>query len=391
MRIGLVMAKLPQYSETFLNNKIKGLQESGFDVVVFTGSGVTEQQTFFRYVQAFPVSRNKLVQALYSVGILGMTFLRAPGPVSRFWKLQKKEGKSSSEALKSIYENAHILPWKIDWLHYTFLTFALSKEPLARAIKARMSASIRGFDIAIYPVKNPGCFTKVWKYLEKLHTISDDLLEKAKAAGMPYSMPVIKITPALNLSFFDSKTNPGAVSNPIRLLTVGRLHWKKGYEQALLALQHLKKSGIPFSYTIIGTGVEEERLKYAAYALGIQNEVHFLGKLSHERVKEQLLNADIYLQPSLQEGFCNAVLEAQLAGLLCIVSDAEGLRENVLDNVTGWVIPRRNAQALAEAIKNVTGLTQEKRSAIVAAAMERVKKNFNVENQKAAFAEFYRS
>ncbi|MBK7870836.1 MAG: glycosyltransferase family 4 protein [Saprospiraceae bacterium] len=52
--------------------------------------------------------------------------------------------------------------------------------------------------------------------------------------------------------------------------------------------------------------------------------------------------ADIYLQYSIQEGFCNAVLEAQAMGLLCIVSDAEGLPENILHGQTGWVVPKGN-------------------------------------------------
>jgi colanic acid/amylovoran biosynthesis glycosyltransferase len=391
MRIGLVMAGLPQYSETFLNNKIKGLQESGFDVIVFTGPGAKRQQTFFQYIPGFKISRNKIIQALRSIVILALTFFRAPAATSRFWKLQKQDRKSTGDVLKSIYANAHILPHKVDWLHYSFLTFALNRESLAKAIKARMSASIRGFDIAIYPVKNPGCFNTVWKYLDKLHTISDDLLEKAKTAGMPQATPVVKITPALDVSFFDPKPNPGVLANPVKFLTVGRLHWKKGYEQALIALAQLKKSGIPFSYTIIGTGEEEERLKFAAYALNIQKEVHFAGKLPHDEVRQRLQAADIYLQSSLQEGFCNAVLEAQFTGLLCVVSDAEGLRENVLHNITGWVVSRRNPTALAEEIKNVIALPHEKRKTIAAAAMERAKKDFNLENQKAAFAEFYRA
>ena len=43
-----------------------------------------------------------------------------------------------------------------------------------------MSTSIRGYDIAIYPKLNLGCYTLLWKKLDKLHYISDDLLNIAK-------------------------------------------------------------------------------------------------------------------------------------------------------------------------------------------------------------------
>ena len=61
--------------------------------------------------------------------------------------------------------------------------------------------------------------------------------------------------------------------------------------------------------------------------------------------------ADIYIQPSIQEGFCNSVLEAQAMGLLVIVSDAEGLHENVINNVTGWVVKKRNPILLSEKLR----------------------------------------
>jgi colanic acid/amylovoran biosynthesis glycosyltransferase len=325
------------------------------------------------------------------VAVVVVSFVRAPGATMRFYKLQKQDGKSAGKAIKNIYQNAHILSQKVDWLHYSFSTFALGRESLAKAIKARMAISIRGFDIAIYPLKHPNSFSRIWQYTDKVHTISDDLLTKAKAAGMPDRMPYKKVTPAIEADSFTAKEKPGSISPIVQLLTVGRVHWKKGYEHALIALQKLKAKGIAFRYTIIGTGPELERLKYAVNTFGLNEEIQFAGKLSHEEVKKRLKHADIYLQPSLQEGFCNSVLEAQLSGLLCIVSDAEGLSENVINNQTGWVVPRRNSQALADKIIEVINLDEPTRWAIAEKAMLRVKSEFNLQKQKAEFADFYRS
>src|SRR5690606_29907776 len=96
-----------------------------------------------------------------------------------------------------------------------------------------------------------------------------------------------------------------------------------------------------------------------------------------------------YLQYSIQEGFCNAVLEAQAMGLLCIVSNAEGLSENVLDGETGWVIPKRQPEVLASKIVEVMHLPEATKTHIRQKAIERVRAEFHLEQQQAAFFKFY--
>src|SRR5690606_31093331 len=173
-------------------------------------------------------------------------------------------------------------------------------------------------------------------------------------------------------------------------MTTGRLHWKKGFLETLEALAMLKSEGLDFTYKIIGEGNEYERIAFAAYQLGLKDHIQFLGKLPHAEVKKELESATIYLQYSIQEGFCNAVLEAQAMGKLCIVSNAEGLPENVLDGITGWVAPKYNPQVLSETIQKVLALNPEQKKLIAETAQMRVKEEFNIEKQQREFVEFYR-
>ena len=143
-----------------------------------------------------------------------------------------------------------------------------------------------------------------------MHYISDDLYHKALKLGLPSSIPAQKITPAINTNLFQL-TKPNATSSKPSFLTIGRLHWKKGFVEMLKALAELKTKGIDFQYKIIGEGNDYERIAYAAYKLVILDKVEFLGKLKHEEVISRLQETDYYLQYSIQEGFCNAVLEAQ--------------------------------------------------------------------------------
>jgi colanic acid/amylovoran biosynthesis glycosyltransferase len=117
--------------------------------------------------------------------------------------------------------------------------------------------------------------------------------------------------------------------------------------------------------------------------------VVFMGKLPHEQVKQELEKADIYLQYSIQEGFCNSVLDAQAMGLLCVVSDAEGLSENVLHEQTGWVVPKRQPKLLALKLVEIITLTKEKQETISKQAQAHVKQYFTLQQQQASFKLFY--
>ena len=388
MHIGIVLAAPPGYSETFFKSKIKGLLEAGHKVTLFTGRA--DPDFILCPVVVSPgVSRLKVVQLIRMSFSLFELFFRAPLPARQMYRLEKHSGRTFRQALENLYLNSHILVQKLDWVHFGFATMALRRENAARAIGAKMGVSLRGYDISLYPLKNPGCYQLLWQRVDKVHTISDALVKKAHGQGLPKEKIVAKITPAINPNQFDkivAITNP---SNPLRFLTVGRLKWVKGLEYTLEALGELHKKGVDFQYTIIGEGEEYERLCFAAHQLGIGDKIYFAGKLPHAEVKNAMEQADIYLQYSIQEGFCNSVLEAQAMGLLCIVSDAEGLPENVLHGQTGWVVPKRQPALLTTQILEVLRMPEEQRQKIRKNAIDRVRREFNLEKQRDEFLEFY--
>lgn len=253
-----------------------------------------------------------------------------------------------------------------------------------------MAVSFRGFDIGVYPIKNPNCYAKLWEKVDKIHVISNDLQELVYQEGCNKSKEIIKITPAIDVSFFKQQEK-GSLSFNNNMITLARLHWKKGLLYTLEALAILKEQGIPFHYTIVGDGKELEQLQFAVHQLKLSEHVHFTGKLSHKEIKELLNKSSIYLQYSIQEGFCNAVLEAQASGLLCVVSNAEGLSENILHKKTGWVVPKCNATLLANTIKEVVFLPEEDKLQITNSAKERVSNQFTIKLQQEQFVAFYQN
>ncbi len=389
MKVGLVLPSPPKYSETFLNSLISILQQEGIDVTVFSGEKVKGKYPY-KCVSAREVNASQPFRQFFRfVFIFFKTIVRAPGKSFRLFQLERTDSKSISNSLKNIYLNSHILQQKLDWLHFGFATMTLQRENVAKAAGAKMSVSLRGFDINIFPLKKKNCYSGMWKKVDKVHTISDYLHSKAIELGLPKDTPFEKIAPAIDTRFWKMNKTSWKIHTPVRIFTAGRLNWVKDFETAISTMAVLRDSGLDFIYNIAGEGKEHERLSYAVHQLNLGDKVFFLGKHAHKDILKLMTESDIYLQTSLQEGFCVSVLEAQAAGIICIVSDADGLKENVIDNVTGYVVPRRNPGLFAKKIIEVTEMQEEQRKQIAESARRRVVSDFDISLQQKKFRKFF--
>jgi glycosyltransferase involved in cell wall biosynthesis len=131
------------------------------------------------------------------------------------------------------------------------------------------------------------------------------------------------------------------------VLVPARLDPLKGHE-FLFEAAH-ERAGI--QVVVAGEGPERERLRTLAEQLGISDRVTFLGY--REDVPDLLACADVVVLPSLAEGLPLVVLETMAVGTPLVATAIGGTNEAVLDEVTGILVPPRDAAALAEAIERV--------------------------------------
>lgn len=386
--IGIVLSTVPRYSETFFRNKIKGLQDNGFDVTLFVDYVEDGDLDFPCAIISAPnFGKHRLKSLLNSLGALIKTLFLHPKRSFKLYQLEKKDGIAFKNRIRNLTVNEFLLTKPLDWLHFGFGMLSHNRENIAQALGAKMAVSFRGFDLYLSPLKHKNCYDRLFSKEVQYHVLSEEM--KRDLIDYNIATDAIKvIPPAINIDFFHFE-NSNPQLDVINIITVARLHWKKGLEYTLEAIHELKQQGIHFHYTIIGEGSELERLTFAAHQLEIQDVVTFTGKMPQEEVKTRLEHSDIYLQYSIQEGFCNSVLEAQAMGLMCIVSNAEGLSENVLDTQTGWVIPKREPKQLAQKIMEVIHLSSEEKNAIRDVAIRRVREEFNLKKQNKAFVSFY--
>jgi colanic acid/amylovoran biosynthesis glycosyltransferase len=142
-----------------------------------------------------------------------------------------------------------------------------------------------------------------------------------------------------------------------RILVLGRLAEKKGFEFALRALALLKEGGCSVRLTLVGDGPLRTSLETLSEQLRVSTETHFIGWQTQLQVREHLRDAHIMLMPSVtaedgdEEGLPVALMEAMATGLPVIATRHAGIPELVENGVTGFLVEERDANALAEKIR----------------------------------------
>ena len=135
------------------------------------------------------------------------------------------------------------------------------------------------------------------------------------------------------------------------VLSVGRLVEQKGHIYLLEAIPAIVEQFPKTVFAIAGDGGQRAELEIRCEQLGISPSVRFLGTRSD--VPELLQVADIFVLPSLWEGFPIALLEAMEAGLPVIATQVEGVEEIVIDGANGLLLPPGDPEALQNALQRM--------------------------------------
>lgn len=104
---------------------------------------------------------------------------------------------------------------------------------------------------------------------------------------------------------------------------------------------------------IYGKGYLEEKLKQLTVNLNLEEKIKFLGFIKNTDVPKAINKMDIFVVPSLEESFGVAAVEAMACEIPVIVSDADGLKEVVVNNETGFVIPKKDYEVIAKKLKEL--------------------------------------
>jgi len=176
-----------------------------------------------------------------------------------------------------------------------------------------------------------------------------------------------------------------------RIVTAGRLHPEKGMGHVIEAFPEILRRHPTASLTIAGDGPDRLRLEALAATLGIANAVSFLGRVSHERVLEELGRAElfVYLSTDITDRLPNVVKEAVASRCLCIVSQTTGIEELIRDGIDGWVVERGDIPGAVA--RTCEALDDRDRSAsMIAAANAHLREEFDIDDSMRRYADRWR-
>jgi len=177
----------------------------------------------------------------------------------------------------------------------------------------------------------------------------DALLEKYRHVAQR----IEKTYPLLTLQVTQTYTRDDTCYRyPIKCLIVASLTPRKGIEYAIRAMAVLQKKGLDIRLDLVGGG-DPEPLSTLASELGISKIVNFRGYLTGESLLSAYREADIFILPSLAEGFPRVIYEAMSQGLPVIATNLPSISSVIENGVSGLLVPPRNPDLLARAIERL--------------------------------------
>jgi len=158
--------------------------------------------------------------------------------------------------------------------------------------------------------------------------------------------------------------------------STGRIVWEKGYDQLITLLQKYDFNEKKIHILIAGEGSLKNKYKQKIKKNGLDNKISFIGNIMYV---PKFLNAlDIYIQPSVSEGFPLSVLESMAAGLPIICSDIGGLQNMITEGENGVLYRSGDIKALYEAVNELLNSPPEKIVQLGVAARKTVLNNFSI-------------
>jgi glycosyltransferase involved in cell wall biosynthesis len=153
------------------------------------------------------------------------------------------------------------------------------------------------------------------------------------------------------------RTDHPSRNGRMRLLSVGRLVEKKGFDIFVEACGILRRRGVAFESVIVGEdGEHTEEVKRRIASHNLEQSVRLVGPMPQARLFEEYRRATMFCLPCRvldngdRDGIPNVLVEAMACGLPVVTTSISGIPEVVKDGINGLLVPTENPEALADAL-----------------------------------------
>jgi glycosyltransferase involved in cell wall biosynthesis len=360
----------PIYSQTFVYREVAELARGGFEV---------------RFVYSELASKAKPTGAALLIWRLRRKLILSDGIAARDMRhYVRRMPERVASLVRLIAESSGLTPneikahrhfrqafsftraadcWKAEYLHSYFFyertLFALVASHLLdipRGVSCYADHVLEDYALKLVPMHMRTCAVAVAtsaRIKGELETI----------AGQPLADAIVKPNAIDVLQFKANRRPPMDAERPIRIVTVCRIHPKKGLTYLVDAVKRLRDSGLKVVAQIVGEPDNDAASEACFQALQqqiatcrLETIVALEGRKNTDEVREYLAGADIFVAPFIElpngdkDGIPTALLEAMAAGCAIVTTDAGSMREVVDHEREGLIVPQRDAAALADAV-----------------------------------------
>lgn len=368
-------------STTFIERLIEGIANETNQILLFGFQEKKKKYSKNVFVYSYSNKFQKLfILIKYSI----LLFLFKNDEKKKLDKIISKIQNNSSLIKIKYYP---VLYHKPDIFH---LQWAKSVEDWiwVQEFGIKLILSLRGTHITISPKADENLHKKyqeIFPKIDSFHAVSQSMKNEVLQYGI--SPDKIKVIYS-GLDFDKLNFNNEVKNEKLKIISIGRSHWVKGYNYALDACKILCDEKIDFQYTIVGIDNNEE-LIFQRNQLQLDEKVVFEKHLSFNQIIKKIHDSDIVLLSSIEEGIANVVIEAMALGTVVISTNCGGMSEIISDNENGFLVPVRDAEVIAEKIKFVNNLSNDKLTTIKYNARKTVEIKNNYKNSILEMKELY--
>jgi len=364
-RIGYVVSRFPQLSETFILREMDALEQEGWRISLFPLLTASAEVV---HPAAVPwLSRARALPVLSLSVLMANSRALAKGPSSylRLWCAvlcgYAGQPRSLVRALALVPSCVHLAEvvrrQRVPQLHAHYATYPLlACWVVHQLVGTPYSVTIHAHDI----------FTGTPMLARKLHAatavvvISEynrDFLIREVDRDLHDRTTVIRC--GVDVSQYAGEHPAAAADGPLRVLCVGSLQEYKGQVHLVEACRLLVERGRAVHCVLVGGGPDGSALRRHIEEAGLEGIVELAGPRPQDEVTKLMRSADVYVQPSViaadgqMEGIPVALMEALASGLPVVASALSGVPELVRDGETGWLVEPGDARVLASALEEL--------------------------------------
>jgi colanic acid/amylovoran biosynthesis glycosyltransferase len=363
LRIAFIVDDFPSLSQTFIVEQIVGSIERGHQVDIYAEKrGNTEKVhraildycLLDRTYYFTPIPDNLFWRSILGMGIFWQNFWQDPSMTLRSLNFFQYGWLALS--LRLLYTIIPFCNRSYDVIHCQFGTQSFRGMWFRQihAPTAKLITIFRGHDISVF-VQNRGdrVYDRLFKTGDFFLANCEYFRQKAIKIGCdPQKIIVHRSGLDCDRFIFTPRHFPD--DNIIRIVTTGRLVEKKGIEYVIRAVAKQLKITPNLEYNIIGDGELKAELQQLIDELELDRTVHLLGWKTQREIIEILDRSHIFIAPSItakngdRDAPINVLKEAMAMGLLVISTFHGGIPELVEDGDSGFLVPERDAEAIAE-------------------------------------------